>query len=176
VTLWVPRDPAGVGLGKYVEEVLEGLGYRVHLRSSFKRRIVCSSSPPGCPRMSPADAYFAEVTKPGASPQILWSGWLADYPAASNFIEPLFSCGSEVNFAHFCDRTLDRRIGRALQLQQTDIAGANRLWTKLDRELTNKAAWVPLYNPYGADLVSKRVGNYQYNPRYGVLLSQMWVR
>ena len=35
---------------------------------------------------------------------------------------------------------------------------------------------IPLYNGYGADLVSKRVRNYQYNPRYGALLSQLWVR
>ena len=34
----------------------------------------------------------------------------------------------------------------------------------------------PLYNIYGADLVSKRVGNYRYNPVRGALLSQLWVR
>jgi hypothetical protein len=34
----------------------------------------------------------------------------------------------------------------------------------------------PLYNLYGADLVSKRVGNYRYNPMRGALLSQLWVR
>ena len=53
---------------------------------------------------------------------------------------------------------------------------ATRLWTKLDREITNKALWVPLYNTLGADLVSKRVGNYQHNPVTGALLSQLWVR
>jgi peptide/nickel transport system substrate-binding protein len=54
--------------------------------------------------------------------------------------------------------------------------GANWLWTELDREITNKALWVPLYILYEADLVSKRVGNYQYNPQWGTLLSQLWVR
>jgi hypothetical protein len=33
-----------------------------------------------------------------------------------------------------------------------------------------------MYNTYRADLVSKRVGNYQYNPALGALLSQLWVR
>ena len=63
-----------------------------------------------------------------------------------------------------------------MQLEQTDRAGANRLWAKLDREITDKALVVPLINGTGADLVSKRVGNYQYNPQYGPLLSQLWVR
>ena len=27
-----------------------------------------------------------------------------------------------------------------------------------------------------ATLVSRRVGNYQYNPQWGVLLDQLWVR
>jgi peptide/nickel transport system substrate-binding protein len=167
VTLWIP-SLTGIGLGPYLADLLESLDYRVQLRSSFGRK-----------GTNPADAYFgqlAAVTKPRALPQILWSGWAADYPAASNFIEPLFSCGSPDNRAHFCERALDRKIGRALKLQQTDLAGANRLWTELDREITDKALWVPLYNVYEADLVSKRVGNYQYNPRWGALLSQLWVR
>jgi peptide/nickel transport system substrate-binding protein len=176
VTLWVPRAIAGMGLGRYLEELLESLGYRVHLRSTFTQRVTCSGSPRRCQKMSPAGAYFDAVRNPGASPQILWSGWAADYPSASSFIEPLFSCRASENFVHACDRGLDRRIRRALMLQQTDPAGANRLWTQLDRAITDKALWVPLYNVYGADLVSKRVGNYRYNPMEGALLSQLWVR
>jgi hypothetical protein len=38
------------------------------------------------------------------------------------------------------------------------------------------SAWLALYNAYGADLISKRVGNYQYNPLWGVLLAQLWVK
>jgi ABC-type oligopeptide transport system substrate-binding subunit len=126
--------------------------------------------------ISPAAAYFTAVGKPGDSPEILRSGWAADYTAASNFIKPLFSCGTAGNYTHFCDRELDRRIVRALKLQQIDLTGANRLWAELDREITDRALWIPLYSVYGADLVSKRVRNYQYNPVYGALLSQLWVR
>jgi peptide/nickel transport system substrate-binding protein len=167
VTLWIP-SLAGPGLGPYLADLLDSLDYRVQLRSSFKRK-----------GANPADAYFgrvAAVTKPRALPQILWSGWLADYPAASNFIEPLFSCGSPDNRAHFCEQALDRKIRRVLKLQQTDPAGADRLWAELDREITNKALLVPLYNGHEADLVSKRVGNYEHNPQWGALLSQLWVR
>jgi ABC-type transport system substrate-binding protein len=99
-----------------------------------------------------------------------------ELPDRDDFIVGTLSCGSDGNFGHFCDRRLDRTMDRALKVQQRDPAAANRLWADLDRELTDRAAWVALYNRYGADLVSKRVGNYQYNPQWGALLSQMWVR
>jgi len=65
---------------------------------------------------------------------------------------------------------------RAAELEQTDRARANRRWAELDREITDRAPLVPLYNTYDADLVSKRVGNYQYNPQLGALLSQIQLR
>ena len=103
-------------------------------------------------------------------------GWTPTYPSAENFIRPLFTCGSDGNFGDFCDRRFDRKIGRALEVQSHDPAAANELWAQLDHEITDRAALLPLYNIYGADLISKHVGNYQYNPQYGALLSQMWVR
>lgn len=182
VTLWVPRDPAGVGLGRYLDGLLESLRYQVHLRSSFRELLdrqthePCSTPTSRCRWRESVGAYFVGVPRqPRATPQVLWGGWSADFPAASNFIAALFSC-SEDNLAHFCDAALDRRIGRAMRLQQTDPGGAKRLWTELDREITDRALWVPLYNIYGADLVSKRVGNYRLHPMEGALLSQLWVR
>ena len=40
----------------------------------------------------------------------------------------------------------------------------------------DEAPAVPLYALREADFVSKRVGNYIFNPQFGVLLDQMWVR
>jgi len=115
------------------------------------------------------------MSRPGG-PQVAYAGWSADFPAASNFIEELFSCRSKLNYSRYCDPALERRISRAVQIEQSDRAGANALWAQLDREITDRALVVPLFNGYGADLVSKRVRNYQYNPRYGALLSQLWVQ
>jgi peptide/nickel transport system substrate-binding protein len=156
VTIWF--SPKVNRVGGYIASVLESLGYRVRVHPAFEDE----------------DVYFKAMAP--ASPQIAWSGWFADYPAADNFIQPLFECGSETNFGSFCDRAIDRKIEHALEVQGRDPAAANRLWANLDHELTDRAAWLPLYNVYGADLVSKRVGNYQHNPQYGALLSQMWVR
>jgi hypothetical protein len=36
---------------------------------------------------------------------------------------------------------------------------------------------VPLVNPKVIEVVSRRVGNYQYSPNgYGMLIDQLWVR
>lgn len=33
-----------------------------------------------------------------------------------------------------------------------------------------------MYNRRNVDFVSKRVGNYQYNPQWSLLLAQVWVK
>jgi peptide/nickel transport system substrate-binding protein len=158
VTLWFPR-PVGARLGRYIVRVLNSLGYRANVRF-----------------FPDVTAYFGILVRAKRPPQIAFSAWAADYPAASNFIEELFGCSAPFNLGRFCDPALDRGIHRALRLQRSDPAGANALWAELDRRLIDQAAAVPLFNLYGADFVSKRVGNYQYNPAIGVLLDQLWVR
>jgi hypothetical protein len=43
-------------------------------------------------------------------------------------------------------------------------------------KLTDLAIWLPTVTPNEVDLISGRAGNYQYNPNWGVLLDQLWVR
>jgi YVTN family beta-propeller protein len=158
VTIWFPGTPETGRVGRYIASVLGSLGYRVRVKSGFEDE----------------GAYFFAMT--AAEPQIASAGWFAVYPTADEFLGPPFTCGSEANFGHFCDRAFDRKTAHALQMQSQDPAAANRLWERLDHEITDRAVLLPLYNAYGADVVSKRVGNYQYNPQYGALLSQIWVR
>jgi peptide/nickel transport system substrate-binding protein len=57
-----------------------------------------------------------------------------------------------------------------------DAAAAGAAWSRVDRLLVDEAPAIPLYTVSRADLVSKRVGNYIYNPEFGVLLDQLWVK
>jgi hypothetical protein len=105
------------------------------------------------------------------------------YRAASNFINTLLSCGSfqrasrtNHNTAGFCDRRIDSQIQRALKLQVTDQRAANRLWARIDREITDHAPWVATNNRNFVALISKRAGNYQFSPQLGMLIDQLWVR
>jgi YVTN family beta-propeller protein len=167
VTIWVDRRMVGGRVGRYLKRLLGSLGYRPQLHESFPD--------PG----TPGD-YFSQLQQGARShhrrPQVAWVGAGAVYPAASSIFRGSFACRSRFNYGGFCDPALEQRISRALKLEQTDRGAANRLWAELDREITDKALWVPLFNSYQADLVSKQVRNYQYNPQRGALLSQMWVR
>jgi peptide/nickel transport system substrate-binding protein len=164
VTLWVDSEAVAIRIGRSMKVLLRRLGYRPRLRI-FE----------GSPRK-----YFRRLEGGAMShkngPQVAFGGWAADYPAASSFIQELFSCGSKFNYSRFCDGGVERRINRAVELEQTDPQGASLLWAQLDHEITKKALWVPLFNIYRADFVSNRVGNYQYSPWFGPLLSQLWVR
>ena len=57
-----------------------------------------------------------------------------------------------------------------------DPAAATSLWQQVEQSLLVQAPVVPAYNRSAVDFVSKRVGNYQYNPQWGVLLDQLWVK
>ena len=82
------------------------------------------------------------------------------------------------NAAEFCDpahRPADR-AGHAQTRRPTRTRPA-ALWERVDRETVDQAPWVPLVNPRAVDVLSKRVGNYQYSPAgLGVLIDQLWVR
>jgi len=97
-----------------------------------------------------------------------------DYPAADASLGQ-FNCGRSDDFTHYCGAELDALIQHARQLQVIDPAAANHAWAMVDRNVTDLALWVPLVNE-GSDLVSSRVGNYQFSAAYLALLDQMWVQ
>jgi YVTN family beta-propeller protein len=161
VIVWWPKCPecpvAGVGL--YLVSVLDSLGFRASLRT-----------------VRGVDPYFDKVFDRRVRAQSGFSIWFADYPSAVGVIPPQFSCAGEGNIAGFCDRSIDAEMGRATALQAQDPPAATLLWQRIEHELLAQAPVVPAYNGPNVDFVSKRVGNYQYNPQWGALLDQMWVR
>jgi YVTN family beta-propeller protein len=154
VTVWTPVKAEG----EYLASVLRHLGYRTRVRA-----------------ITPLSRYDAVVLPRffdrGNTIQIAELRWYPDYPAASGFINnTIFDC------TYFCDRRIDRAIAHARAQQVTDPQAANALWAQIDRDLTDQAPWLFLYNPKQADFVSSRVANFQYNLQYGVLLDQLWLR
>jgi peptide/nickel transport system substrate-binding protein len=107
--------------------------------------------------------------------------WAADYPAPSNFFVHLLSCaafqpGTPDNFnaAEFCSPKIDALMRSAAQTQTVNSQLAK--WALVDRALVDAAPWLPLYNPRSVELLSRRVGGRRYNPLYGTLIDQLWVR
>ena len=142
-------------LPSYVASVLRALGYRTTLH------LAPNASVPG--------AMLARF------PINTHGDWLADYPDPSSYIPSFLTCNGAQNHHLFCNPTIDRQVRRAESLELTAPEAADALWTSIDRTLTDQAAWVPTVTPRVVDLVSKRLGNYQFNPLWGFLADQSWV-
>ena len=108
--------------------------------------------------------------------------WTSDYPGPSGFFDPLLTCASRVqgpgnaNAAGFCDPRIDREISDATTTRTRNPDAARGLWERIDRQTVDEAPWVPLVSPKIVNVLSKRVGNFQYNPMWSMLIDQLWVR
>ena len=158
--------PGEVAVGRYLVRLLDDLGFRASLR------------------LADSSHYYALVGNSRNRAQIGLAAWLPDVPDASNFFQPLLTCSSfqphssaNANVAEFCNRSIDADIRRAQNLERSDPAAANQWWTVIDHRIGIAAPWVPLYTERWTDLVSRRVGNFEFNPALGgLLLDQAWVR
>ena len=150
---------------RYVVSVLDVLGYRASLR--------------------PVDpnAYWNVFGDSRNRVQAGFYGWFQDYPAPSDFIDPLLTCGfflsdnpGNANTAEFCDPQVDAQARQALASQVGDPATAAGQWAAVDHEIVDQAPWVPLYNPRDLTVLSARTGNYRFHPYWNLLLDQLWIR
>ena len=153
--------------GRNLVSVLDRLGYRASLQVI-----------PG----SNGIAYNRRLYDSRQRMQIGWFSWYEDYPAPSTFIGSLLTCQSflpdsqyNLNAAEFCNHRIDAQVTQALALQPHDPSAAWTLWASIDHEIVDQAPWVPVYNPQSLALLSTRVGNYQFDPYWSVLIDQLWV-
>jgi peptide/nickel transport system substrate-binding protein len=152
-------------LGTYLVSVLNGLGFNATLK------------------VISANIQFTYIQNTKNNVQISISQWYQDYPAASDFINVLLSCGSfhpgsdaSINISGFCDKSIDAQIQKNLVTAVTDPKAANAEWAVLDRELTDQAPWVTLFTPKQLDFVSKRLGNFTFSDQFHMVYSLAWVQ
>jgi peptide/nickel transport system substrate-binding protein len=126
---------------------------------------------------------FTYIQNTNNNVQISVSQWYQDYPAASDFLYILLSCDSfhrgsdsSVNIAGYCNKEIDAKMKKALELAVTDEAGANKLWAEIDKAITDEAPMAVMFNPKHVDFVSKRLGNFVFNSQFYWTVSQSWVK
>jgi peptide/nickel transport system substrate-binding protein len=166
VTVW--SFPTFADVSRYFVKLLDSLGYDARLKTI------------GPDSQRGLDAFFGFISdsRNKAHMAAYWNNG-AQSPFDLTFA---LMCRSftpntvdNPNTAQFCSRNLDGKIERALSLQVTDPSKAGLAWAAVDRQIVDEAPTIPLLVPQGIDLVSKRVGNYQHSPQWGVILSQLWV-
>jgi ABC-type transport system substrate-binding protein len=158
IDVWGASDNLGVPreVPAYVSAVLRSLGYRVRLH------------------MVP----FAQLTAARRRRiQISVDGdWLPDYPAPSSYVPQFLGCRGGLSNGYVCDPALDKRMRAAASLELSNPSRAASAWAAIDRYITRRADWIPTVLPREPELVSQRVGNYEYSPIWGFIADQAWVR
>jgi peptide/nickel transport system substrate-binding protein len=164
VTIWTGSDPALAQAAQSFVPLLRRLGFRAQLKQR------------------PEPVYRPAVSNSRTRAQMGTAVINSDYPTASSFFA-LLTCRSfrpntpfNPNLSEFCNPSVDALIGRALALQATNVHAANLVWARVDRAMVDQAPWVPLWDLVNAQLVSKRVGNFQVSPQWATLIDQLWVR
>ena len=157
VTVWTFRgfwEQQAAGAVRALKE----LGYRARMR-----------------RAKGYQAYFTKIYD--ARTRGVQAGMFGHYniPRTASSVLPAFRCRPP-DASFICDRRVDTRIARALEMEAADQNAAVALSARIERDVVDLAPWVPLLTPSNAFLTSKRVGNYQYNPEWRVLFDQLWVR
>jgi peptide/nickel transport system substrate-binding protein len=111
-----------------------------------------------------------------------YSQWFQDYPAPSDFLNVLLGCNTihpnsdaSPNIAAFCDKSIQNQISQAESDEATNPTQAASLWTTVDHEDTQQAAWVDMFNPKQIDFLSKNVHGYAWNPQWYILIDQLWL-
>lgn len=165
VTIIAEDRAVSKSIGVYLQSVLNELGYQTEVKPIS------------------ANIQFTYIQNTNNKVQMSITQWYQDYPAASDFLYVLFGCesfhegsDSSVNIAGFCDKELNDKMKKALELGVEDQAAANKMWTEIDKAVTDKAPAAALFTPKHLDFVSKRVGNFQFNSQYYWMVTQSWVQ
>jgi peptide/nickel transport system substrate-binding protein len=153
------------GLGLYFVGLLNSLGYKATLQA-----------------LSP-DIQYPYIQNSKNKPQFAFSTWYQDYPAASDFLDILLGCGSfhpnsnsSPNIAEFCNKGIQAKMENAGKVGITNPDSANKIWAQVDKETTDQAPWVSMFNPKYIDVLSDRVKGYQFSPQWYFLLDQASVK
>ncbi len=165
VTIIAEDTAVSKALGTYLQSVLTEIGYKANVKP-----------------ISP-NIQFTYIQNTNNKVQISLSQWYQDYPAASNFLNVLFGCGSfqegsdsSINIAGFCNDAVEAKAKEAFALSATDQEGANKIWAGIDRMVVDQAPAAPLFTPKHVDFVSKRLGNFQFNAQFYWMVTQSWVQ
>ncbi|MEV0478165.1 ABC transporter substrate-binding protein, partial [Streptomyces prunicolor] len=165
VGIVVQDDDVNKSIGQYLQSLLTQLGYKATLKPLS------------------ANIQFTYIQNTKNKVQLALTSWYQDYPAASDFLNVLFSCAafhpgsdSSINISGFCDKGTDAKMQTALKTAQTDPTAANKQWGAIDQSIMQQSPVVPLINPKIIDFTSKRLGNYQFSKQFYMLVGQTWVK
>jgi peptide/nickel transport system substrate-binding protein len=167
VTIIATPDETSKAIDLYFVSLLRKLGYDAGLKT-------LNSS-----------VQYSYVQDSRNKAQLSFSYWYPDYTSASNFMTTVVGCDgfhpnstSSPNLSEFCDKGIQAQTEQALTTAQTDQDKANQMWAQVDKATTDQAPLVALFVANRLDFVSKRLGNFEFNPSVtgNFMIDQAWVK
>jgi YVTN family beta-propeller protein len=165
VTVWAPTIQTEDG--RYMVSLLHSLGFRAQLK------VIANIS-----------HYFSHINDSRTNTQVMWDGWYSDFPSEAGFLPPLFACSSfvpnspnaNVDPSEFCNPAVDRLMAHAETVQASNPAAAGSAWQTAEHAILQQAPAVPIYNQEQAAFASSHIHNLEFNPQWGVLYDQLWLK
>jgi peptide/nickel transport system substrate-binding protein len=165
VSIIVEDKTVAKSIGVYLQSVMTELGYVADVKPISQ------------------NIQFTYIQNTNNKVQMSVTQWYQDYPAASDFLNILFGCSSftpgsdsSINIAGYCNKDVDAKMQAALALGVTDQEAANKMWSEVDKAITDDAPAAALFTPKHLDFVSKRLGNFQFNSQFYWMVTQSWVQ
>lgn len=165
VTIITPLEGRYAAMAMELRSTLASLGYETSVRSMTQT------------------VQFPYVQNSDNHVQIALTGWNADYPSASTFLQTLFACASfrphsdnSPNMSAFCNPDIDALMNKASAAALTSPAESRQRWAEVDRALMAQAPAVPVVQIKRVSLLSKRTRNAIVTLNDEILLSQLQVR
>lgn len=165
VTIIAPLEGRYAAMAMELRSTLASIGYEATVRSITQT------------------VQFPYVQNSDNHVQLALTGWNADYPSASSFLQTLFSCTSfhphsdnSPNISAFCNPQTDALMNQAARTALTNPEKSAEGWAEADRALMAQAPTVPLVQIRRVSLLSKRTRNAIVTLNDEILLSQLQVQ
>jgi peptide/nickel transport system substrate-binding protein len=123
-------------------------------------------------------SYYSQIGLPSEPYDMLYAGWVPDWPNGSAVIPPLFNAatvtaaerdpklkGDNLNFSMVTDQVLQTQITEAFA--QGDLSAQYHLWAQLDRTIMDQAYVIPVLYPSVLRMTGTKVRGAVVTPAFG---------
>jgi peptide/nickel transport system substrate-binding protein len=152
-------------IGIYLQDVLNRLGFIANVKPIS------------------SNIEFNYIQNTNNKVQISITDWDQDYPAASDFLDVLFSCASfhkgsdnSINISGFCDPAIDTEMAKAETLSLLHPNAADTIWAHVDHQITRRALVVSLFSVAKLDFTSASLKHFTFSGEYMFLPQRAVVR
>ncbi|MCF3948777.1 ABC transporter substrate-binding protein [Acidiphilium sp. AL] len=164
VTIITQNADPNHAVGIYLQSVLDKLGFNAKVKGIS------------------SNLQFTYIQNSNNHVQISVTVWYQDYPAPSDFLKVLFGCTSfhpgsdnSINISAFCNDKIQKQMDAAEILSIKHPKQADKMWTKIDQQITDLAPAAPLFNPKHVDFVSARLHHFVFSGQTYFVPDLAWV-